>query len=229
MKFSIVMAYYNRREQLLNTLESIFKTEVPKEEIEIIIVDDESEECHDIIDLSSDNITIIKLTDKQWENPCVPYNIAISKAKGEWIIIQNPEILHTADLLNFINKDGDPEKYYSPCIYAENIDDPWYSHPIYNPTFYHFCTVIHNSKLKLVGGFNLEMKDGIDYDDIEFLERVKRVCKSCEYIPHMTFIHQWHPKFTYMRPNCDENREKNKKIFENTLKNTNLIFCDPTL
>ena len=50
MKISLLLVYYNRKQQLINTLESIYKSK-HIDQCEIIIVDDASDEQHRIEDL----------------------------------------------------------------------------------------------------------------------------------------------------------------------------------
>lgn len=218
------MAYYNRRPQFLQTLESIHKSVVPETNYEIIVVDDGSDAEHDISDI--EKIILIKISKKEktWVNPCIPYNIALSRATGDWVVIQNPEVMHCGDFLNFLET-ARSDTYYSLEVFAENFG--WYSHPVHRPVFYHFCTAIHRSKLELIGGFNPKMKDGIDYDDNEIVERIKRVC-ALEYIPIRGF-HQWHPSYSYMRANVDQLRENNLNIYKKTVEDTSLVYCDPQI
>lgn len=103
---SICIAYYNRKQHLLKTLETISQSSVKN--YEIIVVDDASNEnnklSHEIlkpfIDLGI-NIKLISITPtmKWWKNPCIPYNKAFREARGDKIIIQNPECLHLGDIL----------------------------------------------------------------------------------------------------------------------------------
>ena len=107
MKVSIVIAYFNRKEQLIETLESIKKS--THKNIEIIIVDDNSRECQRVLtfieyvknDLDIEVITIEE-NEKTWINPCIAYNMGFAKATGDIIIIQNPEVVHVGDCISFI-------------------------------------------------------------------------------------------------------------------------------
>lgn len=104
-KVSIVMAYFNRKEQLIQTITSINKS--LHKNIELVIVDDASESDQDVhlfIDniIRNDiqvNITTIKKEDKTWVNPCIPYNIGFKQATGDIIMIQNPEVMHVGDCI----------------------------------------------------------------------------------------------------------------------------------
>lgn len=104
MKISICMPYFNRKPQLINTIESIRKSELIKD-VEFIIVDDVSNIEHDISVLphiyKDINFNIIKIDgcDKNWMCPVIPHNISIAKSTGDIIIIQNPECFHLGDIL----------------------------------------------------------------------------------------------------------------------------------
>ena len=108
-KISIVIAYFNRKEQLISTLKSNEKSKYPNKEI--IIVDDNSREDQRVNLFINNfnkklNIKVININkdEKTWVNPCIPYNLGIKNATGDIIVIQNPEVIHIGDCLTFINK-----------------------------------------------------------------------------------------------------------------------------
>ena len=108
-KISIIMAYFNRKDQLKITLETIKSSKYKNKEI--IIVDDNSR-IDQRVDLFIDNyrndldikVITIKENEKNWVNPCIAYNIGIKEASGEIIVLQNPEVMHVGDCLDFISK-----------------------------------------------------------------------------------------------------------------------------
>lgn len=105
------MTYYNRRFQLINTLKTISFSS--HKDFEVIVVDDGSDDDHDIRDLESTYsfLKVIRIDPKEktWVNPCVPFNIGFKNANGEIIIIQNAENMHASDILShtsdFLNDD----------------------------------------------------------------------------------------------------------------------------
>tara|TARA_B100001057_G_scaffold367975_1_gene371404 strand:+ start:53 stop:4261 length:4209 start_codon:yes stop_codon:yes gene_type:complete len=108
-KLSIVMAYFNRKDQLAVTLDSIAMS--PYLNKEIIIVDDNSREDQrpeSLIEVYKKTLDIKLITiqehEKTWVNPCIPYNIGIREARGEIVVLQNPEVMHVGDCLSFINE-----------------------------------------------------------------------------------------------------------------------------
>lgn len=104
---SIVTAYYNRRALFIRTLESI-KKQKHKSAFEVIAVDDGSEENERLEDLISEYsfLKIIRLEkkDKWYSNSCIPFNVGFKAAKGDKIIIQNPECLHYGQVLDYVDK-----------------------------------------------------------------------------------------------------------------------------
>lgn len=104
---SIVMGYFNRKPQLEITLKTIQLSRVAKQ-VEIIIVDDASSKEHiltkSFLDMFDMNIKVIRIEphQKKWINPVIPYNVGLSKAKGKWVMIQNPEVCHSGDICSYV-------------------------------------------------------------------------------------------------------------------------------
>lgn len=106
---SIVMAYFNRKPLLINTLRSLCNSKYDGD-LEVIIVDDASTNGESLEGLPSLfprlNIKVytVKREKKWWINPCIPFNIGFSLASGDKIIIQNPECMHMGDILSEVSK-----------------------------------------------------------------------------------------------------------------------------
>lgn len=121
---SIVTAYHNRKDLFHNTLKTInkFKGDM---DIEVIAVDDCSSDEHRIEDLVElfPFLKIIRLEsmDKKYVNPCIVFNKGFKEAKGDIIILQNPECLHVGDILNKASNISDNE-YISFGCYSIDRD-----------------------------------------------------------------------------------------------------------
>ena len=118
------MAYYNRRQHLINTLYSMNKSSYKN--FEVIIVDDGSDDEHRIEDLQNQFDFSIKLFriekhEKKHINPCVPTNIAISKSVGDIIIIQNPECFHYDDVFAHVVKNLSKNDYFAYSTVNMNL------------------------------------------------------------------------------------------------------------
>ena len=103
-KISVVMGYYNRKNLLIKTLESI-QAFTKYENFEVVIVDDastEDERLEDIVNSYSFDIILHRIlpSEKTHINPCVAYNKAFSLATGDVIVIQNPECFHSGDIIS---------------------------------------------------------------------------------------------------------------------------------
>lgn len=103
---SIVMGYYNRKYQVIRTLDD-FQKRYLKYNFEVIIVDDNSKKEHildDTIKAYTFPIKYIKITEEEKGgriNPCITYNKGFREAKGKYIIIQNPECIHIGNVLEY--------------------------------------------------------------------------------------------------------------------------------
>lgn len=98
------MTYYNRRQQLINTLNSIAKYAI--DDMEVIVVDDASTHEHEISNLEGQypfklNIIRIEPHCKKHINPCVSFNIGFVAASKDIVIIQNAEAYHVGNILGY--------------------------------------------------------------------------------------------------------------------------------
>jgi glycosyltransferase involved in cell wall biosynthesis len=121
---SIVTGYYNRKGLFARTLLSISKSAY--KDIEVIAVDDGSSPEHRLEDLTTEYpfLKVIRLEkeNKWWINPCVTFNIGLRAAKGDIIVLQNPECLHVHDILSYFAENINDTNYIS--ISAYGIDPP---------------------------------------------------------------------------------------------------------
>jgi len=242
MKVSIVTSYHNRKNLFLKTLESIKKSE--HKNFEVIVVDDCSDEEHRLEDILTEynfiNLIRLEKKDKWYLNPCVPFNIGFKNVSGDIVIIQNPECYHTSDIISYTINNLSENDYFSfGCFSLDQIntnflhenksikilnnpatkngDNAWYNHSKLRPTGYHFTSAIFKNKLDLLNGFDERYALGYEYDDNEFLHRVKKIC-DFKYVDTPYVLHQWHGDVT-SKNNFKELSDRNRDIFLNqTLK-----------
>ena len=236
------MTYYDRRFQLIKTLESIWYYGTP----EIIVIDDASMDRID--DIKNINLIRIEPEQKWWNNPCIPYNMGFSKATGDIIIIQNPECIHIGDILKYTNK-LTPGNLFSFAAYSLDYNLPverynynslkklalnnpdqwpvghrgWYNHSIYRPEALHFCNAICREDLQRIGGFDERYANGICFDDNDMVRRIKRAGINIQIIDDPFVIHQKHERTDY--ENKWPLRMNNFEIFNQTSGET--IFKSP--
>jgi len=124
-EFSIIMAYFNRKEQLLVTLKG-FETNYKLYNFEVIIVNDASNDENNLDGIEQEfsfPIQVYKISiqeKKNRKNPCIPYNIGFQKSRGDVIIIQNPECFHVGDLLGYVKQNLKNNNYITFSCFSPN-------------------------------------------------------------------------------------------------------------
>lgn len=133
--FTIVMGYYNRKEQVINTL-NMFEKQYKQYNYEVIIVDDNSKKEHKLTDIIGNypfSLKYIEISEKEKGNrinPCITYNKGIRAAQGRYIVIQNPECMHVGDLLKYIKDNLNNSEYMAFSCY--NVNTPELSKQLIN-------------------------------------------------------------------------------------------------
>jgi glycosyltransferase involved in cell wall biosynthesis len=235
---SIVMSYYNRMEQLQYTLKTIDQSCV--NDVEIVIVDDFSDPAQHLNNLPAEFPNLkFKLIDmrakygkKAWCNPCIPYNEGLRASTGDMIIIQNPECCHIGDILEYVQNNLINGTYLSFHAYACTKQDAqilhktgecpmfshkkarWYNHEIERPVAFHFCNAITRNDLCRVNGFDERFAQGYNWDDVELLHRIKKICQV-KFVADPWVVHQYHQK-SYGHPENPAPEYNNKALFFST-------------
>lgn len=194
---SVVMTASNRSKQTYYTLDSIARSSI--KDIQVIIVDDS---VHDPLTIEKLNtypfhIDFIQINraNKYWHNPCVNYNIGFKYIKGSKVIIQNAEVCHIGDICAHVATQVNDNDYHvfdaaavkdfecneiiykSTGTYNELINMPQLYHMWYQGRSricnYHFCTALTKNTFDQVGEFSYDYAFGSDYDDDDFLLKVR--------------------------------------------------------
>ena len=223
MKLSIVIQYYNRKQLLINTLNSIIHTKTDLSDLEIIIIDDASNELHSIINIHSLfpqlDIKLYTFTslEKWWHCPVIPINKGISMASGDVIMLLCAECMFVGDIISDILSKIKLNTYlvYSNLELSEQdtellnhmtyeeicnnhpLNGSWYQHSQFHNRKLNFCTAIMRNDLLELGGFDERYGWGVDYGDNDFVLRLER--KGIEFITiDKQFVyHQYHEKYIY--------------------------------
>ncbi len=224
---SIVMTTHNRPTQTLFTLKTFSHSSYKN--IQIILVDDHPQNQFTDKDLESHGIHInyIRIKNKFWINPCVNYNIGFRYIKGNKIIIQNSEVCHVGDVIQYVNDNLTDDIYFSFDVLSlknlhsnkmmytkkstsyedlytlKNNNRVWYQHSKTRNRNYHFLTAMTKKSFDLVKGFDFDFCLGSCWDDGEFLYKIKinniEIVTICNEKEKIMGIHQWHPRaqFSY--------------------------------
>jgi len=245
---SIVMTASNRSNQVYYTLKTIEQASFKN--IHVIIVDDSDVDpiIKSMIDGYAFyiDLVIIRKENKNWINPLVNYNIGFKFIKGSKVVIQNSEVCHVGDVLGWISKYITDNNYYSFDIKSVNSfesnneiykiknlttntyskehlfkkDETWY-HSRNKITNYHFLTAMTRTTFDLIKNFSYDYTFGIDYDDNDFLLKIKSKNINIINLFHDEYnfggIHLFHTS-SYLKWN---GVESNNEIFNKKLEHYN--------
>lgn len=237
MATGIVMTYYNRNAQLINTLAS-FRQYNPQEFF-VVIVDDGSPEDIKLPQRMPFRVFIIKMREKTWTNPEPAYNAGIHyalKQSADIIILQNAECMHTMDILTAAKQVTD-ETYITFGCYSQGKgeapgevinnkgaifdgESAWYNHPVYRPVGYDFCAAITANNIRKLNGYDERFSAGVRYGDNYLLARIQMLGLRVLMTASPYVIHQWHePSQGY--PNGRELAEKNRFLYNTLIQTPN--------
>jgi len=245
---SIVMTSSNRSEQVYYTFKTIEKASFKN--IHIILVEDSDVDpiIHSMINGFAFyiDLVVIRKENKNWINPLVNYNIGFKFIKGSKVIIQNSEVCHIDDVIGWVSKYITDNNYYSFDVKAINsfesnreiykinnltidiyskehlfrLDEPWY-HGRNNITNYHFLTAMTKTTFDLIKNFSYDYTFGINYDDNDFLLKIKSKNINIINLFHNEYnlggIHLFHTS-SYLKWN---GVESNYEIFNKKLEHYN--------
>jgi hypothetical protein len=199
IKYSVLYPYYKRSGHLHNTLISFLHHYSDRDDYEIVIAEDfknmmnnhEHAELLKIIERFKDHICIIHINIpvETW-NPCIAFNCAAEAASGDFYLVTNPECFHLANVLEGLDEEFEKDPaVYVVCgcrnrigckFFIESFDElggvdgVWFSHSEYKKGCLHFCNAMSKRSWEKVGGFDEDYRDGIAYDDNDFINRVRR-------------------------------------------------------
>ena len=221
------MPYFNRLRQLDKTLSSFVRFYSERTDFELIIVDDLKSSKQETIDL----FNLIQIYSKFFPvcyvkymfntyNPAPKFNFGAVSAKGEFLVVTNPECLHYVDILYGFDKEFDKSMYaYVVCgckaLKEDGTFDRWYQHSELRNKEYHFCSCLSSENYRRIGGFNEDYKDGWGYDDDSFRIRLKHAGIPFVLRDDLLVHHQYHDKVR--PPKRNKLLEYNQRIFQEEL------------
>ena len=104
---SLILPYYNRKYYLKIVLDSFLFHYKFRNDLQIVIVDDKSNNENRVEDLITNynnlNIKLIRIENKKGINPCYPYNVGVKHSDGDVIILSSPDIIHINNIFEMSN------------------------------------------------------------------------------------------------------------------------------
>jgi len=205
-ELTVVMTYHLRKKQLLKTLSSFTPND-----FDVVIVDDSPEDLE--LPQYNFDVSILKVKQKNWINPCVNFNIGFDyalKNKPRVIIIQNAECYHKGDVIGYAIKNTKENNYITFAAYSlagtqdvdlkilnkkmasGNGDSGWYNHSRYRPTYLHFCSAITSGNLRKINGFDERFALGLGWEDNYLIHQVDMLGLKKLIIDNPFVFHQYH-------------------------------------
>jgi len=220
---SIVMTSHERAQQVYYTLQLLNNSQM--KDIQVILVDDSIQDRLSTERLQSYGIHMdwieMDPTKKFWANPCINYNLGFQYIQGGKVIIQNSEVCHVGDVLDYVDKQVTENRYdvfdvvatkgfqanellyYQPRldtgIINENLWVQWYQHHQYRNVMYHFLCATTKTTFDRIGGFSYDYAFGACYDDDDFVLKIRHskilmhpVSYSLEQVAGIHLFHDKH-------------------------------------
>lgn len=179
---SVVMPFWRRQHVLTMNLRRYAEL-YPDFPLEIVVVDDGSPEPAVIDGAFPWPVHLIRLPAKtEPKDSVVPLNVGAQFARGEYLVLTGPEIIHRAPLLDGLvetARSGPNLAHVSPAVWGGSW---WYCHSTDMPpdakvgrapspkgAALHFCALLRRDVFWAVRGFDHDYRDGAGYSDNDFL------------------------------------------------------------
>lgn len=228
MKYSILMPYHDRLEQLRNTFNGFRKRYAGRDDFEVVLVVDTKSigQMYQLLRLAEQQQFPMSVTElKGWDslNPAPHYNLAAQKAKGEYFVLTSPEVMHVADVLGGLDEEFEKDKdVYVVCacksINKNGSFHMWYHHTKHRDVRYHFCSALHSDTWRMVKGFDEEYANGVAFDDDDFLHSIMSFRVDLVMRDDLLTVHQWHERPQFRTPERRTLVMRNRLYFETKWK-----------
>lgn len=214
MKYSFLMPYIDRIDQLHNTLLSLQFWYSVRDDIEVLLIPDSKCSPDDIEALNKEAgvaafVKVLSKSEVVAYSPSPHYNRGARAASGSLLVLTNPEVLHTVDVLERADSlFSTRSNVYmicgcqaaKPCPRACSYHEiaytvfRWYQHSVHRPVEYHFCSIIQKQDYWRVGGFDERYAQGVGYDDNDFRDAVVKAGLLVVQDDTALTVHQSHDK-----------------------------------
>jgi hypothetical protein len=231
---SVIMPFWERQEAWNKAMRLLVEA-YPKLDMEVVVVSDGSA-CEQQVDAPWP-VRIYHLPEKPKPlSPCVPLNVGVAFAKGDVILLTNPEILHDhgpilPQLLEELERLG-PTGFVMASAWCPE-QNMWHCHSTRAWTLsdgwrgilgagYYFCGLMYRDFFYKVGSIHEGYRLGAGWEDHDF-------CKLCEAAGAVFKVRDdlvvTHPKAGARTPWADDAFSINKKLFTRRWQPNLTVTC----
>lgn len=207
---SLVLPYWKRQEAANAALRLLAKHYATLD-LEVIVVDDGDPEPFISPPLPL-HIRIVRLPSKQsTKSPCVPINRGVRASVGDVIALSCVEMLHRTPVLGQMRDElKSPMHYVSAAVWAPESNE-WHVHSSLNRRPLNFLTMMHRSLWERTGGFDEDYREGMAFEDNDFVMRLEKV--GAKFVIRDDLVID-HPRAGAKARYLPEQHERNRRLFE---------------
>lgn len=209
---SLILPYW-QRQAAADTALALMVREYRWLDLEVIVVDD-GDPVPFVAPASLLNLRVLRLPEKAGAmSPCVPINRGVADSSGDVIALSCPEMLHTMPVLGQLRDEllrGDEFTCVSAAVWAPE-QSCWHVHSSLKSAPLNFLTMMHRTLWDRAGGFDEDYRQGMAYEDADFVRRLQRVGARFVIRDNLV-IH--HPRRGAKAKYTPEQHERNRLLFE---------------
>lgn len=215
MKISLILPYWNRQAAADEALRLIAH-HYHHLDLEVIVVDDGSSPPFRHSGFNPDANAVLKLVrlppKKHAKATCVPLNRGVAAATGQIIALSCVEILHKQPVLEQMRDEllrGDRNTYVSAAVWCVE-QERWHAHTSLGGFPLNFMVMLHRNLWDRAGGMDEDYREGICFDDTDFLNRLRRA--GMHFVIRDDLIVE-HPRRGAKARYTPEQHERNRKLY----------------
>lgn len=216
MRISLVLPYWNRQAAADAALELIAEQYAALPDLEVVVVDDGSTPPFEYGGFNPDIgpvLRVVRLPDKpNAMATCVPYNKGVAAASNDIIALSSVEMLHKMPVLVAMRDEllrGDENTYVSASVWCAD-SRAWHAHSSLKRPPLNFMTMLRRSLWERAGGMDEEYREGICFDDDDFLKRLQSV--GMHYVMRDDLVVE-HPRKGAKAPYSTAQHDRNRALF----------------
>jgi hypothetical protein len=210
---SLILPYWDRQEAADKAL-ALLEKHYAALELDVIVVDDGSPVPFKHTGFNPDahiSLRVIRLPEKKYAKAtCVPINRGVEAARHDIIALSGVEMLHHKHVLtqmrNCLVSSEDKNLYVSAAVWQPD-QQRWHAHSSLKTPPLNFMTMLNRDLWNRTGGMDEDYREGIAFDDNDFVNRLLRAGMRYQIIDSLVVEHpRKGAKALYTREQHERNR-----------------------